>query len=86
MESLGDTQSIELGIRGVQRRIRGAKIQTTLTNVIGRLFAIGAVVWVALQFADLIDFTNAEKFPDGHLLDSLTLFRCESIYYSGSIQ
>jgi hypothetical protein len=37
------------------------------------LFAIGAVVWVALQFADLIDFTNAEKFPDGHLLDSLTL-------------
>ena len=73
MESLGDTQSIELGIRGVQRRIRGAKIQTTITNVIGRLFAIGAVVWVALQFADLIDFTNAEKFPDGHLLDSLTL-------------
>ncbi len=73
MESLGDTQSIELGIRGVQRRIRGAKIQTTITNLIGRLFAIGAVVWVALQFADLIDFTNTEKFPDGHLLDSLTL-------------
>ncbi|MHA1201824.1 MAG: hypothetical protein ACTSQ4_04810 [Candidatus Heimdallarchaeaceae archaeon] len=73
MESLGDTQSIELGIRGVQRRIRGAKIQTTITNLIGRLFAIGAVVWVALQFADLIDFTNADKFPDGHLLDSLTL-------------
>ncbi len=37
------------------------------------MFAIGAVVWVALQFADLIDFTNTEKFPDGHLLDSLTL-------------
>lgn len=73
MESLGDTQFIDLGIRGVQRRIRSAKIQTTITNVIGRLVAIGVVVWVALQFADLIDFANVEKFPDGHLLDSLTL-------------
>ncbi|MHA1346218.1 MAG: hypothetical protein ACTSVO_02420 [Candidatus Heimdallarchaeaceae archaeon] len=73
MESLGDTQFIDLGIRGVQRRIRGARIQTTITNVIGRLVAIGAVAWVAIQFADLIDFTNIDKFPDGHLLDSLTL-------------
>ncbi|MBY9000974.1 MAG: hypothetical protein KGD64_08680 [Candidatus Heimdallarchaeota archaeon] len=73
MESLGDTQFIELGIRGVQRRIRGAKIQTTITNVVGRLVAIGVVVWVALQFVNLIDFNNVEKFPQGHLLDSLTL-------------
>ena len=73
MESLRETQSIELGIRGVQRRIRGARIQTTITNVVGRLLAVGAVAWVALQFADLIDFANVDKFPDGHLLDSLTL-------------
>jgi len=73
MESLGDTQFIELGIRGVQRRISGAKIQTTITNVIGRLVAIGVIAWVAIQFADLIDFANVEKFPDGHFLDSITL-------------
>lgn len=73
MESLTDTRFIDLGIRGVQRRIRGAKIQTTITNVIGRVVALGVVAWVAVQFANLIDFANVEKFPDGHLLDTLKL-------------
>ncbi|MCG3259702.1 MAG: hypothetical protein H7644_08150 [Candidatus Heimdallarchaeota archaeon] len=72
MESLSDTRIIDLGIRGVQSRIRGARIQTLLTHLIGRLIAIGAIVWVGVELFTLIDFANPALFPDGHLLDALS--------------
>jgi len=72
MESLSDTRIIDLGIRGVQSRIRGARTQTLLTHLIGRLIAIGAIVWVGVELFTLIDFANPALFPDGHLLDALS--------------
>lgn len=72
MESLSDTRIIDLGIRGVQSRIRGARIQTLLTHLIGRLIAIGAIVWVGVELFTLIDFANPALFPNGHLLDALS--------------
>jgi len=72
MESLADTRFIDLGIRGVQRRIRGTRSQTIITQVIGRLLAIGVAVWVAIQISNLIDFGNIEKFPDRYIINSLT--------------
>ncbi|MHA1667655.1 MAG: hypothetical protein ACTSUR_03265 [Candidatus Heimdallarchaeaceae archaeon] len=73
MESLADTQLIDLGIRGVQRRMKGVRYQTLVTHVIGRLAAIGIAVWIFLQFLNFIDFSNTEKFPEGFFTDSLTL-------------
>jgi hypothetical protein len=72
MESLSDTRIIDLGIRGVQSRIKGARTQTLLTHLIGRLIAIGAIVWVVVELFTLIDFANPALFPDGHLLDALS--------------
>jgi hypothetical protein len=72
MESLADTRFIDLGIRGVQRRIRGTRYQTLVTHVVGRLVALGIAAWVIVQLYNLIDFGNLEKFPEGYLLDSLT--------------
>lgn len=72
MESLSDTRIIDLGIRGVQSRIRGARTQTLLTHLIGRLIAIGAIVWVGVELFTLIDFANPALFPDGHMLDALS--------------
>ena len=72
MESLSDTRIIDLGIRGVQSRIKGARTQTLLTHLIGRLIAIGAIVWVGVELFTLIDFANPSLFPDGHMLDALS--------------
>jgi hypothetical protein len=72
MESLADTRFIDLGIRGVQRRIRGTRYQTLVTHVVGRLAALGIAAWVIVQLYNLIDFGNIEKFPEGYLVDSLT--------------
>ncbi|MHA2254702.1 MAG: hypothetical protein ACXAAM_01350, partial [Candidatus Heimdallarchaeaceae archaeon] len=72
MESLADTRFIDLGIRGVQRRIRGTRYQTLVTHVVGRLVALGIAAWVVVQLYNLIDFGNLEKFPEGYLIDSLT--------------
>jgi hypothetical protein len=72
MESLSDTRIIDLGIRGVQSRIRGARTQTLLTHLIGRLIAIGAIVWVGVELFSLIDFANPALFPEGHMLDALS--------------
>ena len=72
MESLADTRFIDLGIRGVQRRIRGTRYQTIVTHVVGRLVALGIAAWVIVQLYNLIDFGNIEKFPEGYLIDSLT--------------
>ncbi len=72
MESLADTRFIDLGIRGVQRRIRGTRYQTLVTHVVGRLVALGIAAWVVVQLYNLIDFGNVEKFPEGYLIDSLT--------------
>ncbi len=74
MESLSDTRIIDLGIRGVQSRIRGARTQTLLTHLIGRLIAIGAIVWVGVELFTLIDFGNPDLFPGGglkYMLDAL---------------
>lgn len=73
MDSLSDSGFIDLGIRGVQRRLRGARMQTMATNVIGRLIAVGAIVWLSITLFDLIDFDNTAKFPEGHLLDTLKM-------------
>ncbi len=73
MDSLSDSGFIDLGIRGVQRRLRGARMQTMATNVIGRLIAVGAIVWLSITLFDLIDFDNPAKFPEGHLLDTLKM-------------
>ena len=73
MESLSDTQFIDLGIRGVQRRIRGARYQTLITHVVGRLFAVGIAAWIAVQFTTLIDFSSTTLFPEGYLINTLTL-------------
>ena len=72
MESLSDTRIIDLGIRGVQSRIKGARTQTLLTHLIGRIIAIGAIVWVGVELFTLIDFANPSLFPDGHMLDALS--------------
>jgi len=72
MESLSDTRIIDLGIRGVQSRIKGARTQTLLTHLIGRLIAIGAIVWVGVELFTLIDFANPALFPNGHMLDALS--------------
>ncbi len=72
MESLSDTRIIDLGIRGVQSRIRGARTQTLITYLIGRLIAIGAIVWVGIELFSLIDFANPALFPEGHMLDALS--------------
>ena len=72
MESLSDTRIIDLGIRGVQSRIRGARTQTLFTHLIGRLIAIGAIVWVGIEIFSLIDFSNPALFPEGHMLDALS--------------
>ncbi len=72
MESLSDTRIIDLGIRGVQSRIKGARTQTLLTHLIGRIIAIGAIVWVGVELFTLIDFANPALFPDGHMLDALS--------------
>lgn len=73
MESLSDTQFIDLGIRGVQRRIRGARYQILATHIVGRLFAIGMVAWIAVQFTTLIDFSSTTLFPEGYLINTLTI-------------
>ncbi len=73
MESLADTQFIDLGIRGVQRRIRGARYQTIITHVIGRLFAFGMVAWIAIQFTTLIDFNSTSLFPDGFFMNTMSI-------------
>jgi len=72
MESLSDTRIIDLGIRGVQSRIRGARIQTLITHVIGRLFAIGAIAWVLVQLFTLIAFDDPARFPERYFIDSLS--------------
>ena len=76
MESLADTRFIDLGIRGVQRRIRGARYQTIITHLVGRLVALGIALWVLLSLlhptTGLIELSNTTKFPDGYLLNSLT--------------
>lgn len=72
MESLSDTRIINLGIRGVQRRIRGARTQTLITHTIGRLLAIGAIAWVLVQLFTIIAFDDPAKFPDGYFIDSLS--------------
>ena len=73
MESLSDTQFIDLGIRGVQRRIRGARYQILITHIVGRLFAIGIAAWIAVQFTTLIDFGSTTLFPEGYLINTLTI-------------
>ncbi|MCK4845565.1 MAG: hypothetical protein KAS95_07815, partial [Candidatus Heimdallarchaeota archaeon] len=73
MDSLSDSGFIDLGIRGVQRRLRGARMQTVATNVIGRLIAVGAIVWLVITLFNLIDFGNASKFPKNHLIDTLKM-------------
>ncbi len=76
MESLADTRFIDLGIRGVQRRIRGARYQTIITHLVGRLAAFGIALWVLLSLLHptngLIELSNTTKFPDGYLLNSMT--------------
>lgn len=72
MESLSDTRIIDLGIRGVQSRIRGARIQTLMTHLIGRLIAIGAIAWVGVELFSLIEFANPALFPEGHMMDALS--------------
>jgi len=76
MESLADTRFIDLGIRGVQRRIRGARYQTIITHLVGRLVALGIALWVLLSLLHptngLIELSNTTKFPEGYLLNSLT--------------
>ncbi|UJG42985.1 MAG: hypothetical protein K9W46_11485 [Candidatus Heimdallarchaeum endolithica] len=70
MESLSETRMIDLGIRGVERRLKGARTQTIITNVISRVIAIGVILWLFLQLWTNIDKT---KLPPGHLVDSLTI-------------
>ncbi len=72
MESLSDTRVIDLGIRGVQRRIKGARTQTVITHVIGRSLAIGAIAWVLVQIFTLIAFDDPARFPEGYFIDSLS--------------
>lgn len=76
MESLADTRFIDLGIRGVQRRIRGARYQTIITHLVGRLAALGIALWVLLSLLHptngLIELSNTTKFPEGYLLNSMT--------------
>ncbi len=72
MESLSDTRIIDLGIRGVQSRIRGTRIQTLITHTIGRLLAIGAIAWVLVQIFTLIAFDDPARFPEGYFIDSLS--------------
>ena len=72
MESLSDTRIIDLGIRGVQRRIRGARTQTLITHTIGRLLAIGAIAWVLVQIFTLVAFDDPAKFPEGYFIDTLS--------------
>ena len=72
MESLSDSRIIDLGIRGVQSRIRGARIQTLITHTIGRLMAIGAIAWVLVQLFTLIAFDDLARFPEGYFIDSLS--------------
>ncbi|MHA1198331.1 MAG: hypothetical protein ACTSQF_03170 [Candidatus Heimdallarchaeaceae archaeon] len=72
MESLSDTRIIDLGIRGVQSRIRGARIQTLITHTIGRLLAIGAIAWVLVQIFTLVAFDDPSRFPEGYFINSLS--------------
>ena len=77
MESLADTRFIDLGIRGVQARIRGARYQTIITHVVGRLVALGIALWVFIQLKNLIEFNNPEKFPwvdfaNSYFVESMT--------------
>ena len=72
MESLSDTRIIDLGIRGVQRRIRGARTQTLITHTIGRLLAIGAIAWVLVQIFTLVAFNDPARFPEGYFIYSLS--------------
>ncbi|MHA1304839.1 MAG: hypothetical protein ACTSQE_09295 [Candidatus Heimdallarchaeaceae archaeon] len=70
MESLSETRLIDLGIRGVEKRLRGAQMQTVATHVIARSAAIGVVIWLFIQLWGNID---QSKIPSGHLMDTLTL-------------
>ena len=71
MESLAETEYIDLGIRGIQRRLRGARFQTLFTAVVGRLLAIGAITWMSLQLFSLVDKT---KLPENHVLTTFKLY------------
>lgn len=71
MESLAEVEYIDLGIRGIQRRLRGARYQSILTAVIGRLLAIGAITWMIIQLFSLIDNS---KLPKNHMITTFTLY------------
>ena len=70
MESLAETRYIELGIRGVERRIKGAKFQTIATTVIGRLFALASITWLGLELYKIVD---PSKIPPNHMTETFTL-------------
>ncbi len=70
MESLSETRMIDLGIKGVQRRLKGAKTQTIVTHVVARLASVGVIVWLFLQLWLLVD---QSKLPTGYLNTSFTL-------------
>lgn len=74
MESLGDKKFIDLGIETVQKRLRGAHLQTILTNVVGRALAVSVVALLLLRIFNLLD---AEKISQ----DVMAIVRITFLYF-----